>query len=351
MTFLHALILRCLDTINGDRTVYSIYHLLAGKKSSQTIQDAHLYRLSHLFKTLPGLKRQQFDTYIKELHKKSYITFLEGTSKSIVTEIGNKAYSLYLYERKIFDYIHGWKFQDTSILFWKRLTLVVQALSHMNHSVNRYYPVQRDEEIMAWVRGFFGGYQGDRSQISKELYEELNLIFSTDFPEDPYLIIARFSGYEMIGLTQKQIADYAGQEEIEAYFRFLNGLHYLLHTVIKQRKKYPFLYTFTSDIYKQLPLTNSTVRTYTLLQQDFTISQIADMRNIKVGTVEDHIIEIALLDPEFSIEPFVKRQRAKEILEVAKVLSQKKLKPIKEKVKDSSYFQIRLVLAKAGEKM
>ncbi|MBS4199536.1 helix-turn-helix domain-containing protein [Bacillus sp. FJAT-49732] len=351
MTFLHALILRCLDLINAERTVYSVYHLLAGKKSSQTIQDAHLYRLSHLFKTLPGLKRQQFDSYIKELYKKSYINLQEDTSKCIVTIEGKKAYSLYFDEREKFDYIHGWKFQDTSIQFWKRFTLLVQALSHINHSVNRYFPIQRDEEVFAWIRKFIGTYRGNRAHISKELYAELYKMFSTDFPEDPYYIVSRLSGFEMIGLTQKQVSEFFGLEEIESYFRFLNGLHFMIQTVIKEKSHFPILFTLTSDIYRHLPLTNSTIRTYNLLQQEYTIPQIAKMRNIKEGTVEDHIIEIALMDSQFSIEPFVERKQAVAILETAKELGQKKLKPIREKVKDSSYFQIRLVLAKAGEKM
>src|SRR5690606_34171005 len=117
------------------------------------------------------------------------------------------------------------------------------------------------------------------------------------------------------------------------------------------KKRYPFLFTLISDIYKPLPLTKSTVHTYKLLEQDLTITQIAELRNLKKGTVEDHIIEIALLDPNFSIKPFVDSRQAVAILETAKQLGHKKLKPIKEKVKDSSYFQIRLVLAKAGEKL
>ncbi|MCJ8006707.1 helix-turn-helix domain-containing protein [Lederbergia wuyishanensis] len=351
MTFLHALILRCLDSINGERTVYSVYHLLAGKKSSQTIQDAHLYQLSHLFKTLPGLKRQQFNIYIQELCKKTYISLQEEKAKCVVTEEGKQAYFHYFEERKELKYIHGWKFQDTSIHFWKRLTLFVQVLSHINHSVNRYFPIQRDEEILAWVRNFFATYSGDRLQISKELYVELHDVFSNDFPEDPYFIVSRLSGFEMIGLTQKQVSVLFGLEELELYFRFLNGVHYLVQKVIAAKDQYPILYSLTSDIYRHLQLTNSTVRTYKLLKQDYTISQIANMRNIKEGTVEDHIIEIALMDSQFSIEPFVEEKQAIEILETAKQLGQKKLKPIKEKVKNSSYFQIRLVLAKAGEKM
>ncbi len=51
LTFLQTMILFCLQKINGERTIYSIYHLLKGKKSSQTIQDTHLFHLQPLFQT------------------------------------------------------------------------------------------------------------------------------------------------------------------------------------------------------------------------------------------------------------------------------------------------------------
>lgn len=53
MTFLQAIVLVQLQRIEGVRTVYSIYHLLKGKKSSQTIQDAHLFNLGIFFKPFP----------------------------------------------------------------------------------------------------------------------------------------------------------------------------------------------------------------------------------------------------------------------------------------------------------
>ena len=54
------IILYCLQKLKGERTIYSIFHLLHGKQSSQTIQDAYLFRLTAFFHTYPQLKRQEF---------------------------------------------------------------------------------------------------------------------------------------------------------------------------------------------------------------------------------------------------------------------------------------------------
>ncbi|MBS4176477.1 helix-turn-helix domain-containing protein [Lederbergia citrea] len=351
MTFLQAVILECLQKINGERTIYSIYHLLTGKKSSQTIQDAHLFQLTHLFKTLPGLKRQQFNAYIDTLHQESYLNEGEESTKYFVSDQGYDAYMTFFQRCPMPEYIQGLKLQDATILMWKRLTLLIQAASHLIHSINRYYPIQRDPEIYTWVRDFLTNYRGGRSRLSKDLFKELHTIFSTDFPENPFLIVARLSGWERIGLTGKQTAEQMGLEETEYHYRFLNGLHFIIQTVTQQRGAFPILNSLITDVYQKVPYTKSTFRTYELLQQDFSILQIAAMRGLKESTVEDHIIEIALSDRDFSIDSFIDQKTAAEISDIAKRLGQRKLKPIKEQVQDISYFQIRLVLARAGEKV
>ena len=178
MTYLQAVILECLHKINGERTVYSIYHLLAGKKSSQTIQDAHLFQLTHLFKTYPGLKRRDFDSTINIIHKKNYLNFLDDPQKCQLTDQGQQALHTFFKQRPLPQYINGWKYQDASIQLWKRLTLVIQAASHLVQESNRYYPVQRDPDIYLWARHFLKSYQGSRDDLSRNLYQELHAIFS-----------------------------------------------------------------------------------------------------------------------------------------------------------------------------
>ncbi|WP_182916973.1 helix-turn-helix domain-containing protein [Bacillus sp. PK3_68] len=77
-----------------------------------------------------------------------------------------------------------------------------------------------------------------------------------------------------------------------------------------------------------------------------SIEEISTHRRLKQSTVEDHVVELAFNYPGFSIRPFVDKATEEQVLKAAAVLSNKRIKPIKERLPDVSYFQIRLVLAK-----
>ncbi|MEA7385895.1 helix-turn-helix domain-containing protein, partial [Salmonella enterica subsp. enterica serovar Virginia] len=66
------------------------------------------------------------------------------------------------------------------------------------------------------------------------------------------------------------------------------------------------------------------------------------------STIEDHIAEIAMNVQTFPIEQFVPNEIRLAIEAVVSEVGSKKLRPIKEKIPEASYFQIRLVLAWAG---
>ena len=72
LTFLQTMILFCLHKINGERTIYSIYHLLKGKKSSQTIQDTHLFHLQPFYQTYTNLSRNDLEVQLKNFCRINY---------------------------------------------------------------------------------------------------------------------------------------------------------------------------------------------------------------------------------------------------------------------------------------
>ena len=55
----------------GERSIYAIFHMLQGKKSSQTIQDAHLYGLTNLYGIMPNFTRLQLKSIVEKLGSKS----------------------------------------------------------------------------------------------------------------------------------------------------------------------------------------------------------------------------------------------------------------------------------------
>ncbi|KRG09655.1 helix-turn-helix domain-containing protein [Lederbergia galactosidilytica] len=348
MTFLSALLLKCLQELNEERTIYSIYHLLVGKKSSQTLQDAHLFQLAPFFKTLPNLRRSQFNHDIQFLIKQHYVDYNPNTLMGRVTDKGSKAYLAYFEKTTIPQYLNGLKFQDTTLPMWKRLTLLVQVLSYMNHVENRYYPVTRDPDIQMWVKGYLYNHKRKMGDLAPILHEELTTLLKTPFPEDPVTIIWRLSGYQMIGYTDKQTAEFLNLEQTEYHFRFLNALHYCIEQIVANPNQFQIMYSLVKDLYKRIPLTKTAAKTAELLAMNNTVRKVAFLRNLKQSTIEDHIIEIAMNDPSFSIEPFIGPQLAKEIVAAAQQLKVKKLKPIKEQIPAATYFQIRLALARLG---
>ena len=67
ITYLETVLLYTLNKIHGERTIYSLFHLFQGKRSSQTIQDAHLYQLTAFFHSFPSIKRVQLEKMVARL--------------------------------------------------------------------------------------------------------------------------------------------------------------------------------------------------------------------------------------------------------------------------------------------
>lgn len=94
-------------------------------------------------------------------------------------------------------------------------------------------------------------------------------------------------------------------------------------------------------------LTTSTHKTLELVQKGFSIDQIAHIRSLKKATIEDHIVELSIHEPSFSIEPYVSSEEQQAIHEIAFQLQTNKLKLIKENLEHPfTYFQIRLALTR-----
>jgi uncharacterized protein YpbB len=97
-------------------------------------------------------------------------------------------------------------------------------------------------------------------------------------------------------------------------------------------------------------LTLSSRKTWELLNQDFSLEEIASIRHLKISTIEDHLVEFALNIEEFSIHSYVEEETQQKILEISRQEATRQLKVIRNFLKETSYFQIRLVLAKYGDR-
>jgi uncharacterized protein YpbB len=348
--YLSSVVLNCLQKINTERTPYSVYHLLKGKKSSQTIQDAHLYHLTELFNTFPQLTRTYFEEIIRFLVNKNYIEQL-SEEKAMVTQAGHQHLEQFLKEMPIPGNLNGWKHHSLQDDFWKRLSILVQVISNLIHYETSYIPIQHDNKTSEWVKMTLRKLNTNRDDLASQLLMEIVKSLTND-RISPEALVFRLTGYQKIGLTAVQAAEKMKLEKSFYHLHFLNCLHSMIDQITINSSGYPILLHLLSEHPKRIQLTKSSLTTYRYLQMGRTIDEIAVIRDLRKSTIEDHVVEIALSDSNFSIDPYLPQAIQDEIYEVVRKLKSKQLKLIRQELgEDTTYFQIRLVLAKLGDQL
>ncbi|MEH7525566.1 helix-turn-helix domain-containing protein [Bacillus sp. JJ1503] len=345
---MNLIVLYCLYKIDGQRSIYSILHLLKGKKSAQTIQDAHFFQLTNLFNSFPFLERKDLDHIVSQIKNRGFIIQISEQCYRLSIE-GTRFLEETLTKQPIPSSLNGLKFHQVTELFWERLSLTIQVISYLKSRETKYLPIQRKKEVHFWVKNFLQQTSLNRDALCQKLYIELVNCLEKNKEIDPSVLIMRLTGYEIIGLTPLQAAERLKMELDVYYVQFRSLIHFMLETIQLKPENYPLLSRFISEESLLVSLTQTARRTYSLLKNGMGLNAIVQTRRLKRSTIEDHIVEIALNNKSFEITPFVSKEKQHLILEAVKTNSTKQLKQIRELVPNADYFEIRLTLARVGE--
>jgi uncharacterized protein YpbB len=349
MSYIESIILNCLKQLNGERTIYSIYHLLKGKKTSQTIQDAHLFELTHYFGVYHWFTREDLEVVIKNLIGKQWITSC-AEQRFRLTKAGEDILLQVSDQYPVPIYLNGFKYHQMDGKLWKRLSLLIQVISNLVNKETHYIPIQKNKETHSWLKSFLRRTKLQRNLLASTIYSELVDCLKTADHLDPSILIFRLTGYNRIGQTSQQTAEMLKMDFARYHLEFLNILHYLIEQVTTNKNRFPLLNSILEYKGQHIVMTNSSYRTYELLGKGYSIEEIAKHRRLQKSTIEDHIVEIALNIDDFSIDAYIDKQSQNRILTAAKRTASKQLKLIRSEVSTANYFEIRLVLAKYGVK-
>jgi uncharacterized protein YpbB len=343
MVQLTSIILYCLKQLSKERTVYSIYHLLNGKKSSQTIQDAHLFSLKKFFGVLSPLSRDSYDSMIRTLQEQGYI-INHGEQRFLLTSSGES----FLNKHPILNELNGWEYHQITWSFWERLSLLIQVASNIVHQEKCYIPIQKNKDVHQWVKTVLKEMKVPKYDLGRMIYQELIACFEHNKTLDPSVLVFRLTGFQQIGLTPMQTAQKLSMNHFDYQLQFINIIHYMIRKIAEKPEQFPILSLLQQELRQQHELTQSSRKTWQLLIQGYSLEAIARLRKLRESTIEDHLVEIALYVNHFSIDPYVEQKLQEEILAVSRRIASRQLKLIKDQVNKASYFQIRLVLAKYG---
>lgn len=335
--------MKCSTRLKGERTTNAIYHLLVGKKSIQTVQDAYLYRLENFYGIYHQLDKKHFNETIQTLITQKYL-FLNSETTCKPTDKGSNWLKS---QRKGLQMIsfNGLTYHGIDHVFLERLLLLIQVLTNkkMKHSV--FIPITDKYPITSWMIVFYKRIKGDYNLYLTMIYEELKLLLHHFPSKVAELFVDRLTGYQHYGMSVYQLAEHY-KVSVDDVRLLLTGItHQMLSVIRNNPVRYPFLTLVINDLREKKFLTGSALKTHNMIKSGSTAEQISRLRALKLNTIYDHIVEIALNDELFSIDPYVGKLDQREILDAINETGSFKLKAIKDKVhQDITYFQIRLVL-------
>ncbi len=344
LNYFDIMVLDCLYKMNGERSGSAVFHLFKGKRSSQTIQDAGLFQTAKYFGIAPQCSRRDISASLTKLEQHSYLESLFETDTYKATASGTAALSRALTERPWPAHCHGAYYQQAARVLWKRLSLLVQVLSHKLQGSRQYIPVTKDYKTLHWVKRFLFRHT-DHIEMANSLFAMLEAHLQKLDDKAAQIFVYSLTSHHRIGYTSRQLADALKEDEWYVYIMFWASVHYFIYSL--PACEHSLLKDLLSDVHLENALTESTRKTWQMVKQGIPIQRIAEIRKLKTATIEDHIVEISLHEPAFVIDDYVTVEDQIKITEFSKRMQTNKIKQIRDGLEQQfSYFQIRLALTK-----
>ncbi|MCG7343007.1 helix-turn-helix domain-containing protein [Sporosarcina sp. ACRSL] len=335
---LTTILLFIISKLNGERTVNAPLHLLRGKKSGQTLQDVDYFNVKPFFGIFPKLEES---TYVKAID--------ELLDTGLIVQNGKFVYLTELGKQKVKElpafHFKGWDYRGREMIFFGRIALLVQTLSYMRFGETSFMPIQRDRDIQLFVKRLVEGQPITDPIFAKSIGDELKKALPLSGMSDvqKYIFAYRLTGKNETAKTWDQLAVELKSSTEALRLLFIESLHRLL-PVIEKSSHLPYLKKMAIDIKVHSYLTDSAKQTKRLFDEGYSMESIAAIRKLKLSTIEDHFIEMAMSDKSFPLTHFVSQESIDAVLTKSREMGTKRLKLLKNEFEALSYFELRLIL-------
>ncbi|RXK19295.1 helix-turn-helix domain-containing protein [Macrococcus sp. DPC7161] len=293
-----------------DKTEKSIYHILIGHKTHQTYFDAVIQDLLPFFAICRD-SNLEYEAFLKQFQ-------IDKDSPSRMPKYP------YFYEAS----------EQTFIT----VQLLVQSLSHLSYHQKQFIPLTNQFVIQKQVKSMLHEmkqrHAKDFIQIfSKDLLKLLNDI--EDLCGHCYLM------YNLSGFQNKMISEFELSQMLDVSITAINEMLLIeknTMTYCLNNKTYQFL----NACYYRAPLHINTNKTYQLLLKGESLEGIAQQLNVRIHTVQDHVLEILIKDYPLATKQLITNDEIKLIKPLYGQFG--KLKSYYDQTDLKDYFKIKLAI-------
>ncbi|WP_171823254.1 helix-turn-helix domain-containing protein [Apilactobacillus kunkeei] len=272
------------------RRIKLIQNLLNGKRTVSTLFWAMRYGIlqySAILKTYDlnsingAIKKLIVDGLAEQVDEFQYQLTTKGQiKKDSVKE------SFYILQNTSYQY-------DYDVNEFKaRILLAIQSVSEYSYQNKNYYPVKTDMKSAMIVKRWF---IHNKVEIVSRLEDYLTKYLSQVDEKKANIIAQQMIGHDVYGMTNGQLADSMGVSNVEAFFMEYDGWVNFINYIINDDDL--LLLPLINDV-RTLKMNHHAIQTYNQFVSGNTLDQIANNLSVKLSTVREHLLEMAIWLPE-----------------------------------------------------
>ncbi|GEP18675.1 helix-turn-helix domain-containing protein [Pediococcus argentinicus] len=311
-----------------------ISNLLRGKQTVSTLFWGLQYNLLNWLSFDLGFNEQDFLRTLSKSVNKGYLTVKDD--EYLLTPLGSQLIA------SVSTVVpSGFQAQLNQYLWRSSLTLAIQIISQYQHQNNKYIPIQADEQTTFIVKKWF--IKNKNADIITTFKDELIQVGNQLSHDDANLFFNLLVGYNEDGLTTDQFSKILMIEPWIIEER-INIIFSRIGQIVKD-SNLSLLNQLLLSTLSNTKLTHSAELTWQLISnQNRTVAEIANMRRIKTGTVQEHILMSVILVSDFNYHPEnITEDIIKDVQALEIAPSQWSIEDFNAKYGNLSFFEFRLL--------
>lgn len=286
--------------------VSTLYHLLKGKRTVSVLMSGFLYDNFNSFHLFADLKEDTFYQLLRKLVEEGFILFDQESLEAEITELG----LIYLQENEgsfssYTNHLDGYRYARREEEMWRMLQFLVQVFSHLSYQSNRYIPLESSPYYQLQIKKLLS--EINREKASSLMREEWSIVLERLSKDESRFIIQQFSGYRLNGKAEQQLL--TGSSAFEKALYKTNVYHHLFKE-IETLPKSSVLYQAISDSLEKNK-NQSMLQTKRLWLMGHSLRDIAEIRKMKLSTVNDHFLEMAMSEENPLFEQLIPEEQQK----------------------------------------
>lgn len=285
----------------------SVYQILRGKKTASTLSFCLFHHLWSGFQLFPYLSLAAYEQRLTELKARGYLVVDKEDSNYLLLSTSGEACLLEQpFWQRFTQEVDHFSYGLAGPLFLERLLFLSQVISELSYQSKQYEPITSDEEQLFWVKQWLAKTKVSKERLISSFYKEWQGLLESLEKNQRERLVSLLTGHQKIGTTYYQLQQMYQWSEFQRIAYKIYDCQQVIQ-LIKTRDDFPLFASVLASIPKQT-ISKSAQLTYNYMEQGLDSLSIQRLRQIKPSTVQDHLIEAAVLLDDFSFEACLNKQ-------------------------------------------